>query len=128
MKWLVLIGVLAVAAFVWLYRGRTAPEPEQKLPAEAKKYRAVSLRICGQACQAAKANRSRRFLLHEAPSLPLPGCDAATCGCGYVHHPDRREDELSDRRMIHGIGADLMVSADRAEKRHKVGRRRTDAA
>ncbi len=56
-------------------------------------YHSVSIRIDGRACAAAAALAGRRLLAKEAPLLPLPQCDAATCRCGFIHHDDRREED-----------------------------------
>lgn len=60
-------------------------------------YHAVSIRYRMNACEAAKQLTDRRFLSNEAPKLPLPGCTAASCHCGYEHHEDRRDGE--ERRV-----------------------------
>ena len=59
-------------------------------------FHAVSVKYSSTACDAAKAMTGRRFLSGAAPQLPLPGCDAAECRCGFAHHSDRRSGE--DRR------------------------------
>jgi hypothetical protein len=59
-------------------------------------FHAVSLKYSSHACDAAKAMTGRRFLSGAAPKLPLPGCDANACNCGFAHHEDRRSGK--DRR------------------------------
>ena len=59
-------------------------------------WHAVSIAAGPQACGAATEFSGRRFLARgpdardRPPPLPLPGCDARTCGCRYQHHADRR--------------------------------------
>lgn len=59
-------------------------------------YHAVSIKVTGMACAAAKDLTGQRFLSTEAPRLPLPGCTATDCNCRFVHHKDRRSGK--DRR------------------------------
>jgi hypothetical protein len=61
------------------------------------KYSSVSISCGGDACPSAAAVAGTRYLVSDAPDLPLPGCKSATCNCGYVHYRDRRS-FLSNRR------------------------------
>jgi hypothetical protein len=38
----------------------------------------------------------QEFRFDDAPLLPVPGCDAAVCECGYIGLPERRA--VRDRR------------------------------
>jgi hypothetical protein len=76
------------------------PAPATKLKASpvAADYRAVSLQPCPQCRAAAKAAAGKRYLLREAPRLPLATCAMpAKCTCRFRKHPDRRDD---DRRLL----------------------------
>jgi hypothetical protein len=53
-------------------------------------WRAVSISVGPAPCISAKRSAARRWLPSQAPKLPMPGCDAATCNCRYRHHLDRR--------------------------------------
>jgi hypothetical protein len=70
------------------------PKPSRAAP----DYRAVSL-APDSACQAVEKDvAGKRYLLREAPRLPLPTCATpATCTCRYRKHADRRE---NDRRLL----------------------------
>lgn len=46
--------------------------------------------------------RGTAILATEAPVLPLAGCNASTCDCGYQKAEDRRQDE-GRRTADHGI-------------------------
>ena len=79
-------------------------------------YHAVSIVAAPGACNAVRQLSGRRFLSEEAPSPPLPGCNAALCKCGYRHHDDRR---AADRRA----GPRGPIGE---ERRRSPGRRSTD--
>ncbi|MGI9204658.1 MAG: hypothetical protein ACR2Q3_11645 [Woeseiaceae bacterium] len=99
------IGIFVVVALIGGYvilRNRRAREnvrPDQlkgssQTPDSA--FHAVSLQFAGNACDAAKSMRGRRFLSGAAPRIPLLDCDAVECQCKFVHHKDRRTS--GDRR------------------------------
>lgn len=90
--------LLALWLLIRLRRGG-AEEPtmrETTPAAPASEFHAVSIKVTGMACAAAKQLTGQRFLATEAPRLPLPGCTAADCNCRFVHHKDRRSGK--DRR------------------------------
>jgi hypothetical protein len=65
-------------------------------------YAAVSV-ACGEgACFRAEAISGIRFLVDEAPLLPMPNCAAETCTCRYFHFRDRRS-FLGNRRSSTGL-------------------------
>jgi hypothetical protein len=81
-------------------------------------YRAVEIRCPEDACEAAKAERGKRYLAKDAPTFPLSGCDRGEgCGCRYRHHEDRRGKE--DRRSAGPIS----TGRAQAERRNKHDRR-----
>jgi hypothetical protein len=85
-------------------------------------FHAVSLRYSSNACDAAKAMTGLRFLSSEAPKLPLPGCDAPECRCGFAHHSDRRSG--TDRRSPFGAaGYAGSTGIQRKERRDGKNRR-----
>lgn len=54
-------------------------------------FAAVTIRPCAESpCAAVLKMHNTRYLAVRAPRLPVPGCDRANCGCGYVRHADRR--------------------------------------
>ena len=97
---MLLLALLLVALW-YLVRLRryqkadAASEPETPLSSTSR-YHAVSIKVSGSACRAAKELTGQRFLSTEAPLLPLPGCTMAECNCRFVHHKDRRSGK--DRR------------------------------
>jgi hypothetical protein len=61
-------------------------------------YRAVSIAPNIACAVLAKDVAGKRYLLREAPRLPLAGCATpASCSCKYRKHADRRE---ADRRLL----------------------------
>ncbi|MDJ0927287.1 MAG: hypothetical protein QNJ73_06495 [Gammaproteobacteria bacterium] len=55
-----------------------------------KDFRGVQIHPGPRACKLARAQKGERYLMNDAPSLPLPECDAASCNCRYVKLRDRR--------------------------------------
>ncbi len=82
-------------------------------------YRAVSL-VPNIECEAvAKYAAGSRYLMREAPTLPLPNCATpATCSCRFRKHADRRE---GDRRLL-GMTATNRWFVE-SERRRPGGRR-----
>ncbi len=72
-------------------------------------YRAVEV-LPGHdgCCMEAEKILGKRYLSDEVPMLPVPGCDAESCGCTYKLYADRRqtaeecEAPASDRRQGSG--------------------------
>ncbi len=85
-------------------------------------YAAVSIIPCRDACMAAWEMQGERFLIREAPRLPLPECDSGNCTCEFKQYDDRRTP--GDRRSkMSALDQDFAQQA--FPKRNK-GRRRTD--
>ena len=82
-------------------------------------YHAVSVVAQKDACQEAKHLKGKRYLLDDAPILPLAGCDAKNCDCVYAHYKDRRQgdrrDTLSNGRLIDPDAKDRRSSKDRRQ-------------
>jgi hypothetical protein len=83
-------------------------------------YRAVSL-APNSACDAASRDvaTGKRYLLREAPRLPMPNCATpAACSCKFRKHPDRRD---ADRRLLGMAETDRWYAG--GERRNRGGRR-----
>jgi hypothetical protein len=77
---------------------KIAPNPKPRTAAGAIDYRAVSIDLCPHCQAAAKELAGKRYLLRDAPRLPLSrGAPASGCSCKFRKHPDRRD---SDRRLL----------------------------
>jgi hypothetical protein len=104
------VWIYAVAVFVasltgvWIVRrGRPAPERTRKSvklsplqitrnePSRKRRfYFGVSIQPGPHACKSVDKLRSKRYLTHEAPKLPLPGCTQSSCRCSLQPEDDRR--------------------------------------
>jgi len=85
-------------------------------------YRAVSIVPTQASCIDARQLRNVRYLLREAPRLPLSQCPLrAGCTCSYRKFADRRT--ADDRRDIADSSGRWFVGEDRRRSR---GRRATD--
>ncbi len=83
-------------------------------------YHAVGISPALGCCKAATELKGRRFLSAEAPKIPLPACDAASCKCRFTHFDDRRDDH--DRRQVKLNALGLLTR----ERRRGHGSRTTD--
>jgi hypothetical protein len=74
-------------------------KPEQKQV--RRNYKGASIHPGEQCCQAVREFGKTRFLVEEAPRLPLECCDRISeCLCTYDNHPDRRDGD--ERRNVYG--------------------------
>ncbi len=100
--------ILVLLLLVWLLirrrqaAGTNKSQPAVQTSARQSAFHAVSIKVTGNACQAAREMEGRRFLSSAAPRLPLPSCDVLDCGCRFAHHQDRRARQ--DRRSPFGPG------------------------
>jgi hypothetical protein len=98
---LLLIAVIAVVVWViwFLSEPRARAQPSSvargKTAGGTSMFHAVSIRSGLEPCEAVNKLKGERLLSKNAPSLPLPACEAADCQCWYEHFADRR---LDDRR------------------------------
>jgi hypothetical protein len=135
---LIVIGVIAA---IVLLRGMITPKPaalaaNNRPGRVAKKtaesavctrlpYHAVSCRSGAGKCAAVEALRDQRFLVKDAPQLPLADCTSERCECKYLHHEDRRDND-DDRRALYGIKSDYYEYTSKQDRRVKNGRRESD--
>ena len=124
---LLVVGLL----IAWYFYRQGLDKPEERKdrrisPAlkNSSKYHAVSIKPGAYACSAANDLAGDRFLASEAPSLPLPGCDADDCDCHFTHHKDRRTGK--DRRSPFTSGGIAAATGTFAGERRKGEDRRDD--
>ncbi|MBE9537875.1 MAG: hypothetical protein IMF06_02275 [Proteobacteria bacterium] len=118
-----------IALIVFLYIAAVAillhPWTRVRLKTRIKKhaaldpYRAISLACDVESCSEMAGMAGRRFLVDEAPDIPLQQCSADACGCRYVHHADRRGSV--DRRML-----SRHAEEEKPDRRGLRGRRKSD--
>ncbi len=103
-------------------------------------YRCVSIKYCAdgacdlvqnltpQLCLSCKPPQfletEKRFLIWEAPLLPLPECPVNGCRCYYVHHEDRRARE---QRYFHDQPMAFAPVFVVRERRSEVDRRKLNS-
>jgi hypothetical protein len=125
---------IAVSLVIWYYR--CGPEASaaarrgrrnrrrRRPPGPAGRWRAVEV-FCppeAELCPAVTGLLERRFLVREAPPLPIRDCANPHCRCYYEHLEDRRQ---GDRRAGHGlhesVSAGLGISDRRTgrDRRHR---------
>jgi hypothetical protein len=117
------IILLALAAGWWLLRSRPGNDRDQQRPKRAaSRYPGAAIAFREDACPAVRALNQTRFLAWEAPSIPLPRCDAETCKCHYVCYKDRRQLQ-PDRRAAAATEQDPTRVIRAFERRERVERR-----
>ena len=116
--WLILAmaGLAGILLFRHVLGRRTAAKV-----IEANPYYATSISYSDSACSAVKALAPERFLVGEAPAIPVPRCSAGQCDCTYKHYKDRRTG-VRDRRSPSGLSAGQGTWG----KRGSHGRRKSD--
>lgn len=72
---------------------RLAPQAQLERLQQAGEFRGVHI---GSHCAASSQLAGREFSFEAAPHLPVQGCDARVCECGYIGLPERRS--VIDRR------------------------------
>ena len=130
---LAFVLILVVGVLSLLVRSRRSGEPKRKPRAlsrpdrgddsDAGPYRSVSINTGEAPCGGARTLAGQRYLLGNAPMLPLADCDAGRCDCRYSHHADRR-DRGGDRRFMNGLESQLYSTG--GEERRVAGDRRGD--
>jgi len=125
---LLVVGLL----IAWYFYRQGLDKPEERKerrisPAlkSSSRFHAVSVKPGAYACSAANNIAGQRFLATQAPSLPLPDCDADTCECHFVHHNDRRTGK--DRRSPFTSGGIAAATGTFAGERRKGDDRRDDS-
>ncbi len=90
--------------------------------ADPHPYRAVSVAPTRASCPAAVAIRNKRFLVTEAPTLPLPMCTwPLSCPCKLKTHDDRRarprREEGDEQKEMRKVRKERRVGGRRATDR-----------
>jgi hypothetical protein len=109
-----------LGGFLARFRGHKEP-PEVSAP--LRPFQAISIYRGLICCDVARKFSEHRFLVRDAPPLPLSGCTLSNkCQCRYIKHRDRRAEP---RRLIDfGLAARLFDGRERRTRRG--GRRSND--
>lgn len=138
------VALILLAAVVVMFALKTRGDPKKKSPtasrrkkghkisaagkrkiAKAHDFPSVSIQCGPSACQAVVDLSDHRFLANEAPKVPLPDCNSASCSCKFVHHDIRREQD-EDRRAPNSMRTALYENSENTERRQGGRRRLTD--
>jgi hypothetical protein len=125
---LLVVGLL----IAWYFYRQGLDKPEERKdrrisPAlkNGSRFHAVSVKPGAYSCSAANNIAGERFLASQAPSLPLPDCDASECECHFVHHNDRRTGK--DRRSPFTSGGIAAATGTFSGERRRGDDRRDDS-
>jgi len=113
------VAALIGLAFWWRSkekRQRSHATPARVVTRHPGKFNCVEVQYQADACKAVQRFADMRFLSGQAPEIPVPGCDAATCSCRYVHHKDRRH---KDRRNPRAYQPESSSGGERRIKRDR---------
>lgn len=114
--WLYLC-VFSLLLLIWFWPYSRHTSWRERSVNRRRRFHAVSIEPCQNACVAVNALKGKRFLASEAKHLPVPGCDNMTaCQCRYHHYADRRSGQ--DRRQA------IAAPVSKIEQRHQGNRRK----
>ena len=117
--WLTFFIVLSIFVTVlWRKRARSRLQVGQRRVRSP--FQSVAIKCKMDACDAVTKLNGQRFIGSEAPSFPLPECDARQCSCRYEFHGDRRDVE---RRLLSGTNHSFIVTYTGEDKREQDDRR-----
>ena len=123
-----LLAVLTTVGILWKFRIRKERKPPGNSHAASLQklrnsgiYRGVTIKA-GK-CAVARSCGGKEYSLYNAPSLPLAGCTAWRCTCGYAGLRERRKLE---RRGMHDRRDAVRFDAAHPERRSRKNRRRGD--
>ena len=109
----------------WRYRRNALAKRVVKPVTELENpYLAIEIHTGWMPCDAVLELAAQRFLVAEAPQLPLPQCDKGECRCRHVSHDDRRSSE--DRRNPFDRYADFNNKSVEDKRRSTRERRRSN--
>lgn len=100
---------------------RMTPAAQLEKLQASDRYRGVKIE---SHCRSSSHLVGRGYEFDTAPLLPVRGCEAAVCECGYVGLPERRK--RADRRAWGDRRASIRPDID--DRREKRPRRKADLA
>jgi len=121
--WILIALVVGLIAFclVRAQKGKKAGTAES---APKSRYAGLVFEAEEHCCAAAAKMDRRRFLIAEAPKVPLATCsDPALCHCKYRSVDDRRDGD--DRREVVGaLSREMPIGDERSNRRAGKERRK----
>lgn len=110
MELVFVFGLFAVVVGIgwWIVLNQKFPLDILTGTNEIQPYACVEINAGERACAAAQAHHHVRYLISEAPGLPLHDCTAARCTCKHIQFDDRR---CQPRGASRGPGRSLMADA-----------------
>jgi len=124
MGWLLLVLIIGAAVFLVVKsRSKASDAPGQK---SHGKWEGMAFQADAHCCNAAEGLNGKRFLIAEAPKVPLADCsDPALCKCKLRPIKDRRSGD--DRRELVGaLSREMPIGDERANKRSGRERRKEE--
>ena len=112
--------IVAIILVVALRRAQARGNRQASQRSTHSPFQAVTVKWKFNACVAITKLEGQRIICAEAPSFPLPGCDAEQCSCRYEFHGDRRD---GDRRLPQGRQNSFIVTYGVEDKRGQDDRR-----
>lgn len=120
----ILVLLFVVVAIVFYLMAEPIDPMADTQDSNDLRYRAVKIKPCEQACQAALQCSPIIFLSGQAPKLPLNACDRMNnCDCQFQHYADRRQQD--DRRDASYAMRDMYYQEERRSAK-RIGRRASD--
>lgn len=102
---------------------RFSPKKEPPAAGQLRPFQAISIYRGLICCEMARKFSEYRFLMRDAPSLPLAGCSMSKkCQCKYVKHRDRR----AEPRRLNDFGVAARMFDGNERRDRTGGRRRND--
>jgi len=98
-KTLLLLALILISGYFWQARKNAAKRTKLPLKSGNKasntkstysKHRCVAIETGLIPCKAIRSYVGKRILMHEAPILPVQGCDTKKCECKFTRYDDRR--------------------------------------
>ena len=96
---IIFIGAIIVLLALWQFTARSSQRKDsqgQSAHTDSASFRSVGIDVGKHCCRAANNIRGERYLINQAPPLPLAACESTQCRCKYIHFADRRTDERRD--------------------------------
>lgn len=94
--YIIVIALILVACCFWYASERSIAKLKKALEDDANNplfespFKCVMIKLCTHPCKNARDYQTKPILAKDAPTLPLPGCNAITCKCSFERHDDRR--------------------------------------